>query len=616
MCGIAGILRHGGPPPGEREIAAMTAALDHRGPDGSATRVRDRVALGHTRLSIIDLSDAASQPMVSEDGNLALTFNGEICNYRELRRELEQAGCRFRTTSDTEVILHAYARWGEDCVGRFNGMFAFCIADHGARRLFLARDHAGIKPLYYRVEGDYFAFASTLGALRKVEGPPPRGSLQSIDYFLRYQYIPAPDTIYHSVHKLPPAHTLTVEFDGAVQPPERYWRLGFNGDGTTTQADVDRVLAASVDRWMTADVPVGIFLSGGIDSTCVASLASRMSDIPMKAFSIGFSEAGYSELEHAEKAARTLGLEFFGEVIKGTTLEVLPELVEHYGEPFGDASAIPTWHVSRLARAHVKTVLSGDGGDEAFGGYDRFFAWVNGGRWSRARRRELAMDFRAGRLKSMRAVLDGLGFGPEAWTRFVCYTFYPQRMRLWRPEHRHLPDTPSSLFDAAYGHARKASGMGYCQSMDFETYLPGAVLAKVDTASMYHGLEVRPAMLDRELLEVAAKLPEELKYTGGTVGKVALQRVLENDFSPEFIRRRKQGFGIPRADWTSPGQLGWEMLTDLLLTGSSPLFDWLERSEVERHVRMHEQGLDNSQHVWLLLVLALWAEKNSDIVFQ
>ncbi|MGL1863433.1 MAG: asparagine synthase (glutamine-hydrolyzing) [Pseudodesulfovibrio sp.] len=616
MCGITGILRHHGAPPAEREISSMTAALDHRGPDGSDTHINGPVALGHTRLAIIDLSDAATQPMLSADGQLALTFNGEICNYRELRRELEAAGCRFRTSSDTEVILHAYAKWGDTCVQRFNGMFAFCIADYRKRTLFLARDHAGIKPLYYWIGGDFFGFSSTLGGLRQVDGPPPKGSLQSVDYFLRYQYIPAPDTIYHDMYKLPPAHTLTVGFDGNVGAATRFWRLDFSGAGSVGQDDITGVANGAISRWMEADVPVGIFLSGGIDSTCVASLAARQADIPMKAFSIGFDESGYSELEHAEAAAKKLGLDFHGEVIRDSTLEILPELVEHFGEPFGDASAIPTWHVSRLAREHVKTVLSGDGGDEGFGGYGRFFDWVNGGRWSKPRRRELWMDIKAGRFNSMQTVFDGLGFGPEAWARYVMYTFYPQRKRLWKAENRHFADTPSDLFWDSYRHASKQPGMAYVQSMDFETYMPGAVLTKVDTASMYHGLEVRPALLDAELLAMAARLPESLKYTGGSVGKLALQSLLKPEFSESFITRRKQGFGIPRSQWLSPGSLGWEMLGDLLLSGSSPLFDWLERREIERHVRMQENGLDNSQHVWLLMVLALWAESNKDIVFQ
>ena len=594
----------------------MTAALAHRGPDGSAVHVDGPLALGHARLAIIDLTDAATQPMLSADQSLQLTFNGEICNYKELRRELEDAGCHFRTTSDTEVILHAYAQWGEACVERFNGMFAFGIADHRRRTLFLARDHAGIKPLYYRVGDGFFAFASTLKALCEVDGPAPRGSLQSIDYFLRYQYIPAPDTIYHDVFKLPPAHTMTVTFDGAMSPPVRFWRLDFDENGGTGQSDVDASLGRAVDRWMVADVPVGIFLSGGIDSTCVAMEAAKRTDIAMKAFSIGFDEAGYSELEHAEAAAARLGLDFHGEVIRGETLDILPELIEHYGEPFGDASAIPTWYVSRLARKHVKTVLSGDGGDEGFGGYGRFFHWVNNGKWAKPRRRELKMDFEAGRFTSLKAVLDGLGFGPEAWSRFIYFTFYPQRRKLWRAEYRHLADTPSQVFWDAYAHAKRFSGMGYAQSMDFETYMPGAVLTKVDTASMYHGLEVRPALLDRDLLEVAGRLPARLKYTGGSVGKNALQHVLRSTFSEAFVRRRKQGFGIPRARWTSPGCRGWEMVSDLLLGGGSPVYDWLERSEVERHVRMHEQGLDNSQHVWLLLVLALWAETHKGIVFS
>jgi len=620
MCGIAGILRFSGPQPEVGEIAAMTSRLSHRGPDASDTLLLGTLALGHTRLAIIDLSEAGAQPMRSADGRLALTFNGEICNYKELRQELESQGAVFRSGSDTEVILHAYAHWGEGCVERFNGMFAYGLADFGRQRLFLARDHAGIKPLFYRQGRDYFAFASELSALREVRAPAPQGSLQSVDYFLRYQYVPAPLTIYRDTYKLLPAHVMAVDFSGRTEAPRRYWQLDFTpqpGENPQElQEALDSCLAAAARRWLVADVPVGIFLSGGMDSTTVALLASREASYPMQAFSIGFAAEGYSELEYARKAAQVLGLDFHGEVIEHSTLEVLPELIERHGEPFGDASAIPTWHVSALARRHVKTVLSGDGGDEAFGGYDRYFTWVNGGKWSRPRRRELWRDVRAGRIKGVRDALDALGMGPEAWSRFVYYVFYPQRVRLWRPEFRGVADTPCPLFAAAHARARSSPGMGYAQGMDFATYLPGAILPKVDIASMAHGLESRPLLLDRELLELVARLPDSMKYAGGRTGKLALRHTLESTFSREFLDRPKMGFGIPRSAWLSPGSLGWDMLGDLLLAErTSPLYDLFIPEEVERHIRMQEQGLDNSQHVWLLLVLALWLDQNRGMVF-
>lgn len=620
MCGIAGILRYAGPPPTAGEIAAMTARLAHRGPDGADTLVSGPVALGHTRLSIISPGPDGVQPMHSADKRLSVTFNGEIYNHRELRRQLAGAGYTFRTSSDTEVLLQAYDRWGEACLPHLHGMFAFAVCDWRAERIFLARDHVGIKPLYYRRGKRFFAFASELGALRAVAAAPPRGSLQSVDFFLRYQYIPAPYTIFEDVFKLPPAHGLAVDFSGQVSEPHRWWRIRFapapEKQARQIEQEVRAKLTRAVRRSLVSDVPVGIFLSGGMDSTAVALEAARQG-VPLKAFSIGFAETRLNELEYARQAARTLGLELDCEIVEHAGMEILPDLLDHYGEPFGDASAIPTWYVARLARRQVKTVLSGDGGDEAFGGYDRYLAWIRGGKFAKPRRRELWMDIQAGRIKTLQDVLDAFGYGPEAWSRFITYTFYPQRVRLWKHPLRRLADTPASLFWQAWRHAHRNPGMALPQSMDMETYLPEAILTKVDRAAMMHGLEVRPSLLDRDLLEACARLPEGSKYTGGTNGKLILQNVLREQFDRRFVERPKAGFGIPRGQWLSPGSLGWDMLHDLLLDNrSSPLHDWFESHEIERHIRMQARGLDNSQHTWLLLVLAIWCDRNRAITFK
>jgi asparagine synthase (glutamine-hydrolyzing) len=623
MCGICGILRPSGPLPGqEEEIQTMTSSLAHRGPDGQGVLVRGPAALGHARLAIIDTSSAGAQPMATQDGRLALVFNGEIYNHKELRRELADRGHVFRSASDTEVLLRAYDQWGEDCLLRLHGMFAFCVCDYSRRRLFLARDHVGIKPLFYRTGPNFFAFASELGALRALHAPQPEGSLQNVDYFLRFQYVPAPFTIFHHVYKLPPAHFLSVDFDGHQSEPRRWWRVRMNpvaeAHAAEAEEEVRERLSVAVRRSLVADVPVGLFLSGGMDSTVVAMEAAR-AGANLTAFSIGFAEAGaeqLNELGYAEQAARALGITLHTEVVEHASLDILPELLDHYGEPFGDASAIPTWHVSRLARSGVKTVLSGDGGDELFGGYERFLAWAGGGKWSAPRRRELWMDIKAGRLRTLRDILDGFGYGPEAWTRFITYAFYPQRKRLWRPEHRRLADTPCLPFWNSWRHARSGPGMCLPQAMDIETYLPDAVLTKVDRASMLHGLEVRPALLDRELLEACARLPESRKWNHGPAGKLVLQKILAERFPKAFVERPKQGFGIPRSQWLSPGRRGWEMLQDLLPGRGSALLDWFEPAELERHIRMQERGLDNSQHTWLLLVLGLWAARNPEISFH
>lgn len=627
MCGICGILRPEArpAPEREREIRAMTAALAHRGPDGSGVLLAGPAALGHTRLAIIDTTGAGAQPMTSEDGGLALVFNGEIYNHAELRAELGALGQSFRSRSDTEVLLRAYAQWGEDCLPRLHGMFAFCVCDQRRRRLFLARDHVGVKPLFTRSGPGFFAFASELSALRAVHAPAPEGSLQSVDYFLRFQYIPAPFTIFRDTRKLPPAHWQEVDFEGREQAPRRWWRLRMDPAAPERAAQVEEEarhrLTVAVRRALVADVPVGLFLSGGMDSTVVALEAVR-AGARLQACSIGFSEPGHEELDeldYARQAARELDLPLHAEVAAHVGLDALPELLDHYGEPFGDASALPTWQVSRLARQQVKTVLSGDGGDELFGGYERFLAWAGGGKWSAARRRELWMDLKAGRVRDLAGALDALGHGPEAWTRFVTYAFYPQRKRLWRAGLKHLADAPCPPFHDSWRNARQgrhAPGMSLPQAMDIETYLPDAVLTKVDRASMFHGLEVRPALLDRELMEACARLPESSKWRGGPAGKLLLQKILAERFPPQFVQRPKRGFGIPRGRWLSPGRRGWDMLQALLPGGGSALLDWFEPAELERHIRMQERGLDNSQHTWLLLVLGLWTARNPDIRFH
>ncbi|WDP89732.1 MAG: asparagine synthase (glutamine-hydrolyzing) [Desulfobacter sp.] len=617
MCGIAGIVRFGQREvPGE--IDRMVSALSHRGPDASDVWRKGPVALGHARLSIIDIM-GGGQPMVNNDGTLCISYNGEIFNFLDLRRELAAEGVQFYTTSDTEVLLAAYQRWGRDCVNRLNGMFAFCIADYQRQELFLARDHAGIKPLYYRREKDFFAFASELEALKMPEAPLPQGRLQSIDYFLRYQYIPAPDTIYRNVYKLQPAHSMCVSFDGTLNAPRRYWRIRFSESKMRRDEileGLEKIAGNAVRRAMVSDVPVGLFCSGGMDSSLVAHYASRHAKGTLKAFSIGFDESRFSELPQAKKLADNYGFEFCHEVLGDSALDVLPELILQYGEPFGDSSAVPTFYLSRLARSQVKTVLSGDGGDEIFGGYDRFFEWVNRGWWPRQPRHQFRLDARAGRFKTVKAILDALGVGPEAWSYYIYLTQYHQRARLWRPEFKGLIDTPSALFLDTWHHARRYRGMAYAQCMDFETYLPGAVLNKVDIASMCHGLEVRPPLLDRELVEFASRLPMDLKYSGGGYGKIAVQKILENRAPDQCIKRPKMGFGIPRQKWMLPGTRGGEMVNDYLRGQSSPLNEWFSPSHIRWHIDMHSADQDNSHHLWLLLVLALWADCNKGIGFS
>ncbi len=380
MCGIVGLLRFDAQTADYDTVAPLIKALVHRGPDDEGLIVRGPAILGHTRLSIIDL-EGGRQPLANEDETVWITYNGEIYNYRELREYLEAKGHIFRTKSDTEVIVHAYEQWGDSCVEYFRGMFAFAILDLRVRRFFLGRDHFGIKPLYYLRTNTFFAFASEIQVLRLLPDVDWTLDLGAIDEYLRLRYIPAPKTIYCNVQKMLPAYRLSVTFDGKCSPPEEYWQLEFRPNFRRSQEDtleeLDEVVRDSVRAHLVADVPFGAFLSGGVNSSTIVAYMAEILGRPIATFSIGFDETGFDELPYARQAANIWHTEHQEEIVKPAALSILPQLVQNYGEPFGDHSAIPTYYVSRLARSRVTMVLSGDGGDECFAGYeDTYGRWV------------------------------------------------------------------------------------------------------------------------------------------------------------------------------------------------------------------------------------------------
>jgi asparagine synthase (glutamine-hydrolysing) len=629
MCGIAGIVRFDGRQPDGDELARMTQALAHRGPDGHGTLLRDGVGLGHRRLSIIDL-ELGRQPMANEDQSVWVTFNGEIYNFRELKRELVSCGHTFRTDCDTEVIVHGYEQWGAACVERFRGMFAFAAVDFGRHTVLLARDHFGIKPLYYRLTDEYLAFASELGALRQTNHAPLRGSLTAIELFFRYQYIPTPHTIYRDVFKLPPASRIELNLDRAnlraQVRPQRYWNLAFGEGPAQSEAEwldrVDSLVGEAVRESLVADVPFGVFLSGGVDSTLVAQKMRDVLGGEVKAFTIGFDEETYSEIPYAQQAARQIGLQWEHEIVRPDALAVLPELLQHYGEPYGDSSAIPTWYVCRLARQHVPMVLSGDGGDEAFGGYGSYRGWMETLESETLRRAD-----RPAWKKGMLGLLGMLGYDHdravtyslERWLQHIGYIDRSWRQRLWRQDLRGLVDAPCELFAAAAAEAPRCDPLSFVQYLDFQTYLPCDILTKVDVASMYHALEVRPSLLDVRLVELAAQMPVGLRmHRNGSpnlVPKYALKAALERHFSPAFVHRRKQGFAIPRDRWFLPGQPTRRRLEEIIREPGSRLGELLDREGMEALLASHSESSDASGSLWLLLVLGLWLEQNRDVSF-
>ncbi len=617
MCGIVGIARWGARDSLGAEVERMSAAVAHRGPDGHGVLVRDGVALGHRRLAIID-RETGGQPMSDEAERVWITHNGEIYNYQALRGELAARGHRFRTRSDTEVILQAYRAWGDDCVSRFRGMFAFAILDLDARRLLLARDHFGIKPLYYRVGDGYFAFASELSALRAIDDAPPRGSLVALEHYLRFHYIPAPDTIFQRVFKLPPATTLTLDLAGGARSVRRYWDLTFatapESNGADAALRADASIHESVAAHLVADVPFGVLLSGGIDSTTITSHVARLADESVRAFAIGFDDAEWSELRYAETAARRCGVQLASEIVDESIVDRFPALLRHYGEPFGDNSALATFAVARLARQSVPMVLSGDGGDEAFGGYDKYVQWVRGAALVpsslRHHRLRTVMSRYRRRLRHGRGNVGG-------WEFLLAQSSRRRRRALWGDAYREMVDVGCTAVDDAETRAESWDLLSYAQYLDYHSYLV-SLLTKVDTAAMFHGVEVRTPFVDRELLAVASALPlnQRLELDGrGPITKPVLKNLLSDAFGAAFVHRPKAGFVIPLECWLQPGRRTRAQVESRLCGADGPLAAYFRPDAVHAELRSFDAGRGSSSRVWALFALSVWLDDNAEIRF-
>ena len=613
MCGIVGFSFLDSQDTARRVLNNAVESLRHRGPDGSGTFVRNNIALGHSRLAIIDLNGGA-QPMQSRDGQYAITYNGEIYNYRELRDDLIAKGHTFRTESDTEVILAAYDEWGKDCVQRLRGMFAFCIADYNARKLFLARDHLGIKPLLYAKLGNRFAFASEFQAFRCFPWVAHCLSIdiQAIHEFLRVMYVPAPRSGFKQIRKLLPGQCMEVFVDNPKCDPEPYWRLEFIPDRSRGEAEwqelIEEVLRQSVSAHLVSDVPFGAFLSGGLDSTLVVKYMAEILKRPVFTFNIGFDVQAFDERQFAREAAIRIGTEHFEEVVQVDALELLPKLVRHYGEPFGDSSAIPTWHVSRLAREHVPMVLSGDGGDEFFGGYKSYGTWIEYLNPRRSLWKALVRPWLT-RLHPNRWHPD-----PEPslanWLSHV-ETLGPDfAENLWRPEFRcqvqSFPDSMRFAFD----DPASEPPITRCRSFDIHHYLPSDILTKIDIAAMMHGLECRTPFTDVRVAELVATIPPELlisKYctAGEWQGKQPFRKILRRTFPNSFVNRRKMGFSIPADEWLFGDERKYSFVREMLLSHDSQINRYFDADAVRRLV-----NAKRAYATWNLLFLEEWLRQN------
>ena len=597
MCGIAVVCG-----PGNGAIGVMTQRLLHRGPDAHDSRVFGECALGHARLSIIDLTTGA-QPMSDVSGRYWISFNGEIYNYPEVREELARCGRRFRTHSDTEVLLAGYAEWGAGLLDRLRGMFAFVIWDSAEETIFAARDLFGEKPLYYASTGaGALVIASEIKAIRASRLVPTTINRSAVDAFLTLGYIPPDRTVYSEIETLPPAHYLT--WRNGVTTIAAYWQPRFEVEPISLGDAAERLrelLGQAVRRQMIADVPVGAFLSGGLDSSTIVALMTEHSREPVKTFSVGFGEM-INELPYARAVAERYGTEHheidLGEPDVATLIE---RMVDVYDEPFADSSHIPTYLIAEYARRFVKVALSGDGGDELFGGYWWYPPLARSERvpfallqWAVLR---TANKVVRNRKLAVRSAAAGLAARwDDVWTRDVMsQTVFREhdRRRLWQSD--------ETVYEpgGAFRPGADVRGLNRAFHFDLLSYLPGDILVKVDRAAMAHGLETRAPLLDRDVVEFALSLPPDLKVRGNETKRV-LHEACRDYWPPELRNRRKQGFGAPIGKWLASPRMA--ALQDRVFRAGSPLRQLLPGLAGEPRRRDYR--------TWVLLTLGLWLEKN------
>ncbi len=628
MCGIAGIVGLAPETPGvdPAELHIMTAQLVHRGPDDEGYYVdpRGRCGLGFRRLSIIDI-EGGHQPISNEGNTVWVVLNGEIYNFRELRAELEQQGHTFRTRSDSEVIPHLYEEHGEACFERLAGMFAIAIWDDEHAQLYLARDRFGKKPLVYAFFKGRLYFASEVKAILALPGAPREIDPQSLHRYLLFQYVPAPHSIYRGFRKLPPGHVLRVAAGAPLSDePRAFWRVpqpaSFAGSYEDAKARLGELLTKAVERRLIADVPLGAFLSGGIDSSIVVGLMRRLGVSPLRTFTIGFPDKRYDETTYARRVAERFETEHHEHVVTPQAREVLDTLAWHYDEPFADSSAIPTYYVSRYTREFVTVALTGDAGDECFGGYDRYRAArlaAGFGFLARPVRSVLAKGGHAlprGRAKStgnrLYRFLSALGEEPSR--RYLSWVnIFPPALLTegYQPAfaERIDFDEPLRWFDGLYAGGRGAAAER-ANWTDFCSYLPYDLLTKVDIASMASSLECRCPLLDHELVEFALSLPPEWRFGPRGGGKHILKDWAGGLLPAEVLTRPKMGFGVPVGEWFR------NELRDLLeqhLTSRDSLCQRVFRGDwLQRLLAAHLSGRANYEHpLWALLMLELWRHR-------
>lgn len=626
MCGIAGFIeKYSDAPVARREelLDRMCKTIVYRGPDEQGTIVRGRAALGMRRLSIIDLK-TGQQPIFNDAGNLAIVFNGEIYNYLELKNELESLGHRFKTNSDTETIVRAYEQFGTDCLKKLRGMFAFAIWDFDKEELFLARDRVGKKPLFYtQTSKGNFVFGSELKVILEHGETARETDPEALSAYLTFGYVPEDLCIFRNVHKLKPGHFL--KYSNGETTTRQYWDFAYfqNGSRLTEAEYTERLrekIEDAVKVRLISEVPLGAFLSGGVDSSSVVAMMSKLSDSPVKTFSIGFKEDSFNELKYARIAAKHFNTEHHEFIVTPDFVDIAEEMVWHFDEPFSDPSSLPTYMLSKMAREFVTVVLSGDGGDEVFGGYSRYV--------SDRRKKYFSLIPRAVRAGILRRAVQHLPAGTlgknylynisldpvDRYIDSVSQVNVVNRVSMYNSDFRSFLgksfESGERLFNTIAADIETEDSTDRMLYLDSKTYLPGVIMTKVDRMSMASSLEARSPLLDHELIEFAGRIPSKLKINGRTT-KYIFKKAMEGIVPDEILYREKQGFGVPISEWIN-AQLRERIRSEL---ADQRTFErgYLNRSSIDRLIEEHSNHRrDHSYLLWSLWMLELWHRKYID----
>jgi asparagine synthase (glutamine-hydrolysing) len=623
MCGIAGILRFDGSSAQPELLQKMTSAIAHRGPDGEGVYLSGPLGLGHRRLAIIDLSSAGRQPMTNEDGSIWVTFNGEIYNFVEIRRELEARGHVFRSATDTEVILHAYEEWGRDCLHRFNGMFAFGLWDERRRGLWLVRDRLGIKPLFYSHLSDRLLFGSEIKAVLCDPDLDRALDYEALSYYLALNYTPAPYTLFRHVRQLLPGHYLWMDDSGAIQDVE-YWDLQYHeGDDRGEQAycnEFSALLEDAVRMRLVSDVPFGAFLSGGVDSSSVAYWMSRHLADPVKTFSIGFGQPTFDELEYARLAAGTIAADHHEQIVTADAAAILPKLVWHAEEPTADSSMVAVYYLAQMTRQHVTMALSGDGADEILAGYETYQAyylhrlyaclphWLQREVLTPLLQALPVSDTKVGWAYKLKLFAGGSGRTAEDAhaTRRMIFNA-DARERLLSPSLKQSGGGADviDLYRSMFARTNARHPLNRMLYVDTRFYLPNDMLVKLDRMTMAHGLEARVPFLDYRVVEFAASVPPRLKLKYLWYKKYLLKASMAGKLPHQVLWRKKQGFNVPKSVWIKQGLKPFVM--DHLSSANLREMDLLNPVFVADLLQQHFAGkADHSYQIWCLLTLVSW----------